>query len=782
MRMRAWIIMGLAGTGCLCADAPPQYRALVDRYCTGCHNERTHTAGLKLDKADLGRIAETPALWEKVIRKLRSDAMPPPGMPQPDAAARRAFVAWLEESIDRAALAHPNPGRTPAHRLNRAEYANAIRDLLGMEVDSAELLPPDDSGFGFDNNADVLSISPSLTERYMAAARKISRAAVGDPSIHPVTESFAINKYVKQDDRAGEDLPFGSRGGLAVRYYFPVDGEYVVKIFLLRTYDGFIRGVAEPHSLEVRLNGKKIKQFIVGGAATDVNGRPRKEVPDPEAEGQEIRFFAQAGPGVVAVDFVKEASVLEGMLRPTYAVNSYEYAGDVTILPGIGSLEIRGPYDVKGPGNSPSRQRIFVCNPRAGDEDGCARRILSQLARRAYRRPVNDEDLRALTAFYKSGRSFDSGIEMALQRILVSPEFLFRMERDPANAAPGAPYRISDVELASRLSFFLWSSIPDDELLAAAEHGQLRQPAVLEQQVRRMLADPRSKEMVSNFTGQWLYVRNVRLVSPDPYTFPSFDANLREAFARELELFLDSQIREDHSAVELLTSDYTFVNERLARHYGIPNIYGSHFRRVTVTDEARKGLLGKAGILMVTSYPNRTSPVLRGKWLLENILGTPPPSKPANVPALEENVAGERALSVRERLEEHRKNPACATCHKLIDPLGFALENFDAIGSWRANSEAGTPIDASGTLIDGTKVDGPEALRKALLSHREDFATTVTEKLLTYALGRGVEYYDAPAVRKIVREAAGDEYRWSSLILGIVRSAPFEMRTAYSKE
>jgi hypothetical protein len=783
--MRTWIVLALAAAVCASADTTSQYRALLDQYCVSCHNERTKIAGLKLDKADLGNVPEGAAVWEKVIRKLRSDAMPPPGLPRPDAKAKLAFVAWLEESIDRAAVQHLNPGRTPVHRLNRAEYANAVRDLLGMEIDGAALLPPDDSGFGFDNIADVLSVSPMLTERYLAAARKISKAAVGDPVIRPVTESFAINKYVKQDDRASEDLPFGSRGGLAVHYYFPVDGDYVIKIFLLRTYDGFVRGVAEPHPLEVRVNGVRIKQFTVGGAATDVNGRPRKEVPDPEAEGQEIRFSAKAGPGVVAVDFVKEASVLEGMLRPTYAVNSYEYAGDVTILPGVGSIDIRGPYDVKGPGDSPSRKRIFVCQPAsAGEEDSCARRILGGLARRAYRRPVNEEDLRPLTEFYRNARSkgtFGGGIEMALERILVSPEFLFRIEADPAKNT-GEPYRISDLELASRLSFFLWSSIPDDELLDAAEHGRLREPGVLEKEVRRMLADPRAKEMVSNFTGQWLYVRNVRMVSPDPYTFPDFDANLREAFARELELFLDSQMRGDHGAIELLTSDYTFVNERLARHYGIPNIYGSHFRRVTITDDARRGLLGKAGILMVTSYPNRTSPVLRGKWLLQNILGAPPPAPPPNVPALEENVAGGAALSVRARLEQHRKNPACATCHRMIDPLGFALENFDAIGGWRANTEAGTPVDASGTLADGTKVDGPQALRRALLSHREDFAATVTEKLLTYALGRGVEYYDAPAVRKIVRDASTDEYRWSSLILGIVRSVPFEMRGTYTKE
>lgn len=780
------MLLLLATAGAVEANTPPEaqpYRNLLDHYCIGCHNQRAKTAGLALDSADLGRVAESAQTWEKVIHKLRASAMPPPAMPQPKPADREAFVAWLESTIDRAASAHPNPGRTPVHRLNRAEYANAIRDLLDMDIDAEALLPPDDSGFGFDNIADVLSVSPMLTERYLAAARKISRAAVGDPSTRPGTESFAVNKYFKQDGRAGENLPFGSRGGIAVPYYFPVDGEYVVKIFLLRTYDGFVRGVAEPHTLEIRVNGERIRRFTVGGANTDVAGRPRQEVPDPDAEGQEVRFSAKAGPGVISASFVKEAAELEGMQRPVYAVNSYEYAGDVTILPGIGSLEVRGPYEVKGPGHSPSRERIFVC---AQQDDACARKILTKLARRAYRRPVTDADLAPLEKFFDFGRAragFDAGVETALERILVSPNFLFRIERDQINA----PHRVTDLELASRLSFFLWSSIPDDELLDAAAHERLRQPQEIDKQVRRMLADPRALRMVENFTGQWLYVRNIRLVSPDPYTFPEFDANLREAMARELELFLDSQFREDHSVFDLLTSNETFINQRLARHYGIPNIYGSHFRRVTLSDDARRGLLGKAGILMVTSYANRTSPVLRGKWLLQNILNAPTPPPPPNVPALPENTLGGEPHSVRERLEQHRRNPPCSTCHRIIDPLGFALENFDAVGAWRTRNEAGTLIDATGVLADGTKVDGPAALRNALLAHREDFASTVTEKLMTYALGRGVEYYDQPAIRKIVRDASTSGDRWSSLILGIVDSVPFQMRAPapgvpYTKE
>jgi hypothetical protein len=780
---------GLVAACSVCAHGAPQseasaQRVLVDKYCVGCHNQRTKVADLALDKADVSNPAAAAETWEKVIGKLRSNAMPPPGLPRPDKAAREAFVQYLETSIDRAAAAKPNPGRTVLHRLNRAEYSNAIRDLLGIDVDSASLLPADDSGFGFDNIADVLSVSPMLTERYLSAARRISRLAVGDPTIQPATDVYPVNKLLKQDDRASEDLPFGSRAGLAVRYYFPVDGDYVVKIFLLRTYDGKIRGTSEPHQLDVRVNGEKVRQFTVGAPAEPAAGRGRGLRQEPD--GMEVRFTAKAGPAVIGVTFVKEAGMPEGMLRPKYPVTSYEYAGDVTVPPAIANVEIRGPYDVRGPGSSPSRERIFVCHQ--GD-DRCARQILSTVARRAYRRPVTSADLAPLMGFYQTARdpanrasgapNFDAGIEMALQRILVSPDFLFRVEQDPAKTTPGTPYRISDLELASRLSFFLWSSIPDEELLEVASRGQLKQPATLEKQVRRMLADDRSKAWIRNFTGQWLYLRNIELAAVDPYAFPNFDANLRDAFAKELELFLDSQVQEDHGVAELLTADYTYLNERLAQHYGIPNIYGSHFRRVTLaqdgTDDARKGLLGKGGILMVTSFANRTSPVKRGKWLLENILGAPPPPPLPNVPSLKENAADGKAQSVRERLEEHRANPACAGCHKLMDPLGFALENFDAVGQWRVVSEAGTQIDASGELTDGTKVDGPATLRNALLAHREDFAMTVTEKLLTYALGRGAEYFDKPAIRQIVR-GAGQDYKWSSLILGITRSAPFQMR------
>ena len=767
-----------------------RYRELLDRYCIGCHNDRTRTAGLTLQRIDLARVGhdtDETEVWEKVIRKLRARAMPPADRPRPDDATYAALTTWLAAGIDRAAAERPDPGRRHAvHRLNRAEYANAIRDLLALDIDEQTLLPPDDSGFGFDNIADVLSVSPMLTERYLAAARKISRLAVGDPSLRPTTAVYAVDKHLRQDRRVSDDLPFGSRGGLAVPHYFPIDGEYVVKIFLLRTYDGRVRGMLEPHRLEVRLDGALVEALTVGGPVFDEDGEPvRRDLRNVPDDGQEVRFAARAGPGALAVTFVDQGAYLEGMRRPDYRVTSYEYAGDQTIPPAIASIEVRGPYNASGRGDTPSRRRIFSCRPAAGaDETACATEILSRIARRAFRRPVTQGDVAMLLGFFESGRAagdFDAGIEMGLRRILVSPDFLFRRETDPPDVTPGAPYAVSDIELASRLSFFLWSSIPDDELLDAAERGRLRDPAVLGAHVRRMLADPRTRSLVDNFGGQWLYLRNIQLVTPDPQAFPDFDANLREAMQREMTLFLDSQIRDDRSVLDLLNADYTYVNERLARHYDMPGIYGNHFRRVPLDgpDAVRRGLLGKASLLTVTSYAHRTSPVLRGKWLLENVLGTPPPPPPPDVPALEENdEPGVAPRSVRERLEQHRVNPVCASCHRIMDPLGFALENFDGIGRWRDVGEAGAPIDASGTLTDGATVDGPATLRAALTAQGENFASTVAEKLLTYALGRGVESFDAPAVRGIVDAAARDGYRWSALIEGIVRSTPFHMRRA----
>ncbi|MDE0829238.1 MAG: DUF1592 domain-containing protein [Vicinamibacterales bacterium] len=768
-------------------------QALIQRHCLGCHNDRTLAAGLSLQGLQVqsvGQIQGEVELWEKVIRKLRTRAMPPPGRPKPTDAEYDGLVARMETAIDAVAMATPNPGRRPAvHRLNRAEYANAVRDLLALEIDARTLLPPDDSGYGFDNIADVLSVSPMLTERYLSAARKVSRLAVGDPALAPSTEIFEIDKYLKQDGRVSDDLPFGSRGGLAIRHTFPVDGEYVVKIYLSRTYDGRLRGLANRHAIEVRIDGRLVETLLVGGPVLDADGNEQRlDYRNSADDGQEVRFTAPAGPHMLAVSFVAQAPVLEGMRRPHYAVTSYEYAGDQTLDPSLGRVELRGPYAVTGRGDTPSRRVLFTCRPPADaaaggpDEIACARDILAGLARRAFRRPVTDVDLEMLLEFFHLGREdgdFDTGIEMALRRTLVSPDFLFRRERDPAGVSADTTYVISDSELAARLSFFLWSSIPDDELLDLAERGELRRPGVLEAQVERMLADPRAGAIVDNFGGQWLYSRNMALVAPDPYTFADFDANLRGAMAREMELFLDSQMREDHSVLELMTSDQTFVNQRLAEHYGIPNVYGNHFRRITLAGELepRRGLLGKGSLLTVTSYAHRTSPVVRGKWLLENILGTPPPPPPPDVPALAENDDnGAAPHSVRERMEAHRAKPVCASCHRVMDPLGFALENFDAIGRWRTTSEAGTPVDAAGELADGTLVNGPGSLTSALLKRPESFVTTVTEKLLTYGLGRGVEYFDAPAVRTIVREAADDDYRWSALIAGIARSVPFQMR------
>ena len=770
-------------------DPAPHYRQLLNRYCTGCHNDRTLTAGLSLQNLDLTQVGvevKETEIWEKVIRKLRTRSMPPQGRPRPDNSDYESITVWLSNRIDQIASEHPNPGRRHAvHRLNRAEYANAIRDLLSLEINEDTLLPPDDSGFGFDNIADVLSVSPMLTERYLGAARKISKLAVGDTTLQPTTEVFEVDKTLRQDGRVSDDLPFASRGGLAVRHTFPVDGEYIVKIFFLRTYDGEVRGVTEPHTLEVRLDGSLVESKMIGGLerlreSTRGRGRDLRNVPD---DGQEIRFTAKAGLATLSVSFVDKGTVLEGMRRPVYRISSYEYAGDSTGTPGIASIELRGPYDVTGRGDTASREQIFTCRPSTiENEPACASEIIEGLARRAFRRPVDTDDMTMLLKFYESGRTgndFDSGIEMALRRILVSPDFLFRRESDPADVAPGEAYAISDIELASRLSFFLWSSIPDDELLATAERGELRDPAILSAQVRRMLADVRARALVDNFGGQWLYLRNINFVTPDTKAFPDFDANLREAMSREMSLFLESQMREDHSVLTLMTADYTFVNDRLARHYGIPNIYGNHFRRIQLTDDLdmRHGLLGKGSLLTVTSYAHRTSPVLRGKWLLENVLGTPPPPPPPDIPALEENdEAGLNARSVRDRLEQHRANPVCASCHNVMDPLGFALENFDAIGRWRSSSEAGTPIDASGILSDGTEVNGPATLREAFVTRGDNFLTTVSEKLLTYAIGRGVESFDGPAIRQIVDDAAQEEYRWSALITGIVQSTPFHMR------
>ena len=789
-------------------------RQTVDRFCVRCHNERTLTAGLALDTHDLAEVGADAEAWERVIVKLRSRTMPPAGSPRPAEATYRAVASWLETEIDTVALAAPDPGRGETfHRLNRAEYHAAVRDLLAVDVDVAELLPADDTyEHGFDNNGDVLSISPDLVARYLSAARRISRLAVGTPPIGPAVATYRVHPGLVQDERQDDLLSFGSRGGIAIRHYFPVDGEYTIRVRFHRNFSDYIIGYAAPQELDVRVDGALVERFAVGDADSvgqmaplsfsgNIAGAPEWEYYMNTGDSHlEVRFPAKAGQRTVGVSFVRRMSELEGVLQPRNRgygrFVDERYDEDAAVE----QVAIGGPYAVEGPGDTPSRREIFVCRPAAvattdngtdtttdngadaiaEEEAACAARILGRLARRAYRRPVDGGDVDALLDFYRAGRrdgGFDDGIQFALERMLVDPEFLFRIERDPEDAAPGTPYRLGDLELASRLSFFLWSSIPDDELLEAAAGGRLGDPAELERQTRRLLADGRSRALIDNFASQWLRLRNLESQERESADYPEFDENLREAFRRETELFVESTIREDRSLLELLSANYTFVNERLARHYGIRGVYGDRFRRVTLDpDHPRGGLLGHGGLLMVTSYPNRTSPVVRGKWLLETLLGAPPPEPPPNVPGLPDRGEGGEPASVRDRLERHRANPACAGCHAPMDPLGFALENFDAIGLWRATSEAGQPIDASATMPSGEAFEGPAGLRRVLLSRGEDFAATVTEKLLAYALGRGLEYTDRPAVRRILRDAADDDYTWSSIVLGIVESAPFQWR------
>ena len=748
--------------------SPAFVRSTLNQYCVTCHSDKLRTGGFSLETLDTTKVVDAAPSWEKVIGRLRAGTMPPARLPSPGHATLSSIAGWLETTIDARAAANPAPGRPASHRLNRTEYSNAIRDLLAFDVDVRSLLPADDQGFGFDNNADVLTMSPGLMERYMAVARRISRQAIGDPTARPVVETYHASRLLVQEDRVSEDLPFGSRGGLSVRHWFPLDAEYV---FRVKPQGATGRGPGE--QIEIRIDGERVKLFT-GGA-------PAPQADDAPAGGAfAARIPVKAGYRLIGITAAKRTTVPEGVGPSRLPVSSISFRAS-----GIGSFEIDGPHNPQGPGDTPSRRRIFSCrptDPRPAEETRCARQILSGLARRAYRRPVTDKDLRTLLTFYDSGRrdGFEAGIGAALERMLIDPEFLFRIERDPAGQAGGqvvsGAYRLSDLELASRLSFFLWSSIPDEELLALAERGQLDEPAVLERQVRRMLADPRSGALVSNFVSQWLHLRNLRVAAPDGAQFPEFDDNLRDAFQRETELLFDDQIRSDRSVVDLLTANYTFVNERLARHYKIPNVYGSQFRRVSLENTPRAGLLGHGSVLTVTSYANRTSPVLRGKWLLENVLGTPPPAPPPDVPGFPEKAEGDPPRSVRARMEMHRQNAVCATCHSRIDPLGFALENFDAIGKWREVDDEGTAIDSSGALPDGTTIRGAADLRAVLLTHREEFVATVAEKLLTYAIGRGLDYYDRPTLRQIVREARSGDFRWSTLVLEVTKSVPFQMR------
>jgi len=751
----------------------PDQHALLDKYCVTCHNQKTKTAGLALDKMDLVSAPAGAELREKIIQKIRGGMMPPLGMPRPDRSAMDAFVTSLEHELDQAYFAKLNPGRVGLHRLNRAEYSNAVRDLLALDTDVSSLLPADDANYGFDNIADSLSVSPMLMERYVTAAWKVSGLAVGDTKIAPTTYTFR-NKPDLSQDRHIEGLPLGTRGGILVKYNFPVNGEYRFKVRFWGNTVNTVRGLELPSTVEATMDGARIKTATIGGQQdADLGNTNPTASAEQLAKRIELLIPVTAGPHDVGFTFLQQSSGPSVELLQPYMrekVDPINTAG----IPEIDWVSVSGPYKTTGPGDTPSRRHIFTCQP-AADAVPCAREILSSLGRRAYRRPVNEADMERLLGYFQRGQnkgaSFDAGIENALAFILVSPQFLFRAETDPASAAPGSPYRISDLELASRLSFFLWSSIPDDELLTVASSGKLKDPAVLEQQVKRMLADRRSDALVQNFFGQWLYLRNLKATVPDQQVFPDFDDNLRQAFLRETELFASSIIHEDRSVVDLLTANYTFVNERLARHYGIPNVYGNQFRRVTLTDPARRGLLGQGSVLIVSSYANRTSPVLRGKWILTNILGTPPPPPPPNVPPFDEMASG----TVRERMVQHRSNPACSGCHSVMDPVGFAMENFDAIGHWRT-TDSGAPVDASGALPDGTKVDGPAAVITALSAHPEQFVRTMAAMMLTYGLGRGLEYYDMPVVRGLARDAGKNDYHFSELVLGIVKSPPFQMR------
>ena len=758
-------------------------RSAVDKYCVTCHNQRLKTGGLTLDTPDLGNVAAHPDVWEKVIRKVEAGMMPPAGVPRPDAAARKALVANLEGVLDRAAKASPSPGRPLVHRLNRAEYANAMRDLLAVDLDVSALLPPDDSSAGFDNNADVLGLSPVLLESYLTAAERISALAVGDLKTPPMGELFRVRQDESQDSHI-DGLPLGTVGGLLIQTTLPLDGEYQFQVRLFRTNLGTMRGLEYPHQLEISVNGERVHLASFGGDKEIAASSDNPTIAGDDVDGRfTVRVPLKAGPAKIGVAFLEKTHALNTRRLQSYVRSSSDTI-DFSGNPHIDEVILTGPFKVTGVGDTPSRRRIFVCQPKAAtEEQACAQRILATLARRAYRGDVAKDDVPTLMEFYQRGRrdggSFDSGIDLALRRLLASPKFLVRVERDPAAVPAGAAYRLSDLEIASRLSFFLWSSIPDDTLLDIASKSGLKSPAVLDQQVRRMLADPKSQAFIDNFVGQWLQLRNLKTKQPNSHEFPDFDDNLRQSLGTEAEMFFASIMREDRSVLDLMTANYTFLNERLARHYGVPNVYGTHFRRVTLKDETRFGLLGKGAVLMVTSHPHRTSPVLRGKWILENVLGSPPPPPPDVVPPFEEDAGAAKPKSVRERMEQHRRNPACASCHRMIDPAGLALENFDAVGAWRTRDGGtrGAPVDASGQLVDGTQINGVVELRAALLREPETFVRTLTEKLMTYAVGRGLTGTDMPAVRTVVRDSARDQYRFSSVILEIVRSVPFQMRT-----
>ncbi len=827
--------VGLGVAATLRAQAPSAPHSFLESTCYKCHSEEAESAsalfsGFYLDRLDVDEIAAAPEQWEKVVRKLRTGMMPPSSEPRPDHAREQQFITYLETELDRVAAHAPNPGRPSLHRLNRAEYENAVHDLLALDIDAKELLPGDDASFGFDNVAGSLGISPVLIERYANAAATISRLAIGDTQMTAEQKTHYVPNFLMQAEHI-DGLPYGTRGGLRVEHFFPVDAEYAIAIDLMSAVNGIHIGNGVPNEqLELSLDGKRIALFDISkpikpppaaddekkpgeaGAAeprrTPADGRaaaadahesaaaaaapkPPQNPEDQEKEGErwEARIPVAAGPHVLMAAFIKKnhAPIEDIVQQPSNTLLDPLFNGtpEVTLIAHVGSITVDGPYATTGRGTTPSRQKIFTCKPtKPSEEAACAREILSSLAHRAYRQAPTTEHMSILMDFYDQGRAnggdFDKGVEVALQRILSSPQFVFRFERDPAGASPEKPYRISDTELASRLAFFLWSSIPDDQLLDLASRNRLSRPAVLAQQVQRMLADPRAAALTRNFAGQWLYLRNLEIKDASTYEFPDFDDNLRNAFRTETEMLFDHIVREDRSVLELLTADYTFVDERLARHYGIEGVYGSQFRRVPVTDPRRQGILAHGSILLVTSQPNRTSPVTRGVWILENVLGAHVPAPPpVNIPPLEQ-AAGDvdfESLSVRQLMELHRGKPFCEGCHKIMDPVGLAMENYDVIGRWRTEDH-GAPIDASSKLVDGTHVDGPVELKNALLRYKEQIVRNVTEKLMTYALGRGTAYYDQPVIRSIVRDAAANDYRFSSIVMGIVGSASFQMRAS----
>jgi cytochrome c551/c552 len=757
-------------------------RVLVDQYCVSCHNEKRKTAGIALDKLDIAHISNNPEVWEKIVHKVRAGMQPPSGSPRPDRATLETFVVWIENELDRNAVPHfQSPG---LHRVNRVEYTNVIRDLLGLEIDAAQFLPPDDSTRGFDNIAAALGLSPALLEAYLSAAGKISRLAIGDvktstQTLYRVREDVTQNYHV-------EGLPFGTRGGILVRHDFPADGEYAIKVVpvnrgLMGGAQAF--GDVKGEKLEVLLDGERLGIFDWDTAVTPARGGGQPGTVD-------VHLTTRAGVHSVGVTFLatQYAPLLD--IDNPFERSTIETGGlpGFTFFPHVGSVRIDGPHNATGPADTLSRKRIFVCRPSPSTETACAQKIVSTLAGRAFRQPASSDDLKDLMTLYQSDRkegNFDQGIEMALQGILAHPKFIYRFESEPGNVTADQPYRISDLELASRLSFFLWSTSPDDELRRLADQKKLSDPATLERQVRRMLEDPRSEALIVNFAGQWLKLRSLDASYPAVPLFPDFDDNLRQAFRREVELFFGSIVQEDRNVVDLLTADYTYLNERLAKHYGIPNIYGSQFRRVTLGADfdVRRGLLGKGAIQTVSALPTRTSLVGRGKWILQNIVGTQPPDPPPfAVPPLSGTGEGGKVLSLRQQMEMHRRVEPCASCHKIMDPIGIAMENFDAIGKWRTEDE-GIPIDASGVLVDGTKMNGIVDLREALLHYSPQFVRNVTERLVTYALSRGVEYYDMPMIRSIVQDAGKNNYRFSSIVLGIVKSPQFQtnMKSTDSK-